>query len=286
MADICNAITYQDVVKFFARARNPEKGKPLMSWARVYKEGENYVVKLGGTSIGVFTPDNKFTFVMTSQTARGVSVTLSQALYRALPFAWQRVATGRYEVASTIGYKEWQERSNGYFWNFLYKSDAAKWYEVFDGLTFDLTTGEPTNARPRLTEMAVNSDNRLEWLRQLRKFKTAIKVRARMGVLESLMQQVERERQTINRHQWDMPDWSSTAWQDMLYTSIKDNQCSTELLKGLIKSVSRGYWRTTVSVNDVVKEADNLCKMYSIDLRKRFGVFDEVPELQYEDAVS
>ena len=279
MTDVCKTITYEDVVKFFARARNPEKGKPLMTWARITKEGDNYVVTQHGARIGVFTPDNKFTFVMSSQAARTCSVTLSQALHRALPFAWKRVATGRYEVTSTAGY----DHSDGYFWQFLHNKE---WYELFNGLTFDLTTNKPTNARPKLTELEVNQDNKLVWLRQLRQFKNAIKVRARMGVLESLMQQVEKERQGINRHQWEMPDWSSAMWQDLLYTSIKDSECSTELLKGFIKSVSRGYWRNSVTVNDITKEVDNLCKTYSIDLRKRFGVFNEVSDMQEAHEVS
>jgi len=284
MSDVCKPISYEDVAKFFARARNPAKGKPLMSWARIIKEdgdgGYNYVVLQHNARIGVFTPDNKFTFTMSSQDARHCSVTLSQALHRALPFAWRRVALGRYEVTPT---KKFTQGSGRYFWEYLRNAES---YEVFNGLTFDLDTYEPTNARPKLTQMAVNQDNKLVWLRQLKSFKTAVKVRARMGVLESLLQQVERERQAINRHQWDMPDWSSAMWQDLLYTSIKDNECSTELLKGFIKSVSRGYWRNSVTVNDIIKEVDNLCKTYSVDLRKRFGVFDEVSELQEKDAVS
>lgn len=75
-------------------------------------------------------------------------------------------------------------------------------------------------------------------------------------------------------------------WQDLLYTSIKDSECSTELLKGFIKSVSRGYWRNSVTVNDITKEVDNLCKTYSIDLRKRFGVFNEVSDMQEAHEVS
>jgi len=32
-----------------------------------------------------------------------------------------------------------------------------------------------------------------------------------------------------------------------------------------------------------MKEIDRLCTTYSIDLRRKFGVYDEMPELQGED---
>ena len=280
MADISSSITYQDVVKFFARARNPEKGKPLMSWARVFKVEDNYEVRLGGYRIGKFTPDNKFIFTMTAQTARNCSVTLSQALQRALPFVWKRVATGRYEVAH-IGL--YDSDKDGYFYQYM---KNLEWYEVYDGLAFDLTTNQPVNARPKLSQLVVNKDNKLEWLRKLRKFKTAVKVRARMGVLESLMKQVEQERKGINKYEWQAPDWNSDSWLDLLYSAVKDEECSTDMLKAFIKTASIGYWRNMVTIDDVLRAVDNVFTTHSVDLRKRFGVFDEVSDMQAENEVS
>jgi hypothetical protein len=280
MSQVCASITYQDVVKFFNRARNPEKGKPLMSWARIYKEGENYEVRMNDYRIGVFTPDNKFTFTMTNQQARHCSVTLSQALQRALPFVWKRVATGRYEVTSIADY---DQSEHGYLWQYIRNRE---WYEVYDGLSFDLTTNQPINARPKITQLAVNQENKLEWLRKLRKFKQAVKIRARMGVLEALMQQVEKERQGINKYEWQAPDWSSDSWLDLLYVAVKNEECSTDMLKAFIKTASIGYWRNMVTIDDVLRAVDSVFTTHSIDLRKRFGVFDEVPDMQTEDEVS
>lgn len=288
MSDFARPITYEDVVAFFARARNPEKGKPLMSWARVYKVGDTYEVRMGYTVICVITPDNKLTFKMTGQQARAVSITLSQALHRALPFYWERKGTGRYEVLPMAEYHAWKKRNpDGYYWRYISSlRDQDLSAEVFDGLEYDLTTNKFTNARPKLKNASVNQDKKLEWLRKLRKLKAAVKVRARMGVLESLMKQVEEERKGINKYQWEQPDWSSDTWQEFLYTSLKTEDCSTDLLKAFIKTASVGYWSKSVNIGDVINAVDSVFRTYSIDLRKRFGVFDEVSPVQGADAVS
>lgn len=272
-------LSYQEVHEWFKKARNPESGRPVQSWARMYQVGENYELRLGSTVVGVFSPDNKFTFKMTANEARNCSVTLSQALQRAIPFVWVRKAMGRYVVKPTPLYEQFKEQNPDNYgaWNYFTKVEG---YEVFDGLCFDLNTYEPVNARVPLSKQKVNKDNKLEWLRALRKFKLAVKIRARMGVLESLIQQVDTERNGQNRYSWEHPDWNSDKWQDVLYTSIKSSECSTDLLKGFIKSVRRGYYSSTTTVNEVIDEVDRICTTYSIDLRRKFGVYDEMSDMQ------
>lgn len=284
-------LSYKDVAEWFKRARNPENGRPVQSWARMYQventEGSyNYELRLGTNVVGIFTPDNKFTFTLTSSEARSCSVTLSQALHRAIPFVWCRVGAGRYVVKPTPQWAEFKQANqiHTYAWHFF---KNQKGYEVFDGLCFDLNTYMPVNARPDYKDQAVNQDQKLEWLRQLRKFKHAAKVRARMGVVDTLIAQVNKERGGSLRYDWKMPDWNSDEWQNILYTSIKNTDCTTELLKGVIQTVSRrGYYGSTVSSKEVLKELDHICTTYSIDLRRKFGVFDEVSNLQEPNEVS
>jgi hypothetical protein len=276
MSDFAKPITYEDVVAFFGRARNPEKGKPLMSWARIKKVGDTYEVHGCGVRICVITPDNKLTFTMTANHARAASITLSQALHRALPFYWERKATGRYELIPMAEYHAWKKRNpDSYYWRYIAGlKDSDQGVEVFDGLEYDLTTNKFTNARPKLKNATVNQANKLEWLRKLRKLKAAVKVRARVGVLESLMRQVEEERKGINKYQWEQPDWSSDTWQDLLYTAVKTEDCSTDLLKAFIKTASVGYWSKSVNINDVINAVDSVFRTYSLDLRRKFGVFE------------
>lgn len=266
-------LSYKEVAEWFTKARDPEKGRPVQSWARMFKVDDNYELRFGSTVVGVFSSDNKFTFKMTAQQARNASITLSQALQRAIPFVWVRKATGRYVVKPTPPYEEFKKvNTEQYYWHYFSQVEG---YEVFDGLAFDLNTYEPINAKPSLKDTEVDSDKRKEWLRSLKKFKLAVKVRARMGVLESLIQQVERERQGVSRYDWEQPDWNAEVWQDTLYNSLKDSDCSTELLKGFIKSVSRGYYQQSITVDEVINEVDRIFTTYSLDLRRKFGVFKE-----------
>ena len=268
-------LSYQQVAEWFKKARNPDVGRPVRSWGRLYKVDENYELRLCTTVVGVFTPDNKFTFKMSSQDARNCSVTLSQVLQRTIPFVWVRKGMGRYVVKPTPPYEEYKKSNPyAYYWQYFSKQEG---YEVFDGLCFDLNTYQPINARPPITKAEIDSDNKLVWLRQLRKFKTAVKVRARMGIIETLIQQVDAERGATKRHDWKQPDWSSDTWQEVLYTAIKDSECPTELLKGIIKSVPRGYYNhRSITLKEVIDEGDRICTTYSLDLRKRFGVFKGV----------
>jgi hypothetical protein len=271
-------LSYKEVAEWYSKARNPEKGRPVQSWARMQKVGDTYELRYGSAVVGVFTPDNKFTFKLTSQEARQLSITLSQALQRAIPFLWVRKGTGRYVVKPTPQYEDYKKaKSEPYAWHYFKDVEG---YELFDGLQFDLNTYEPINAKPSLKDTEIDQENKLTWLRQLRKFKSAIKVRARMGVLESLIQQVDKERVGVSRYDWEQPDWNSEAWQDMLYTALKDGECPTDLLKGIIKSVSRGYYQTAITVKEVVAEADRLCSTYSLDLRRKFGVYKETIHLK------
>lgn len=268
-------LSYKEVAEWYTKARNPDAGRPVQSWARMFKVGDNYELRLGKTVVGVFSPDNKFTFKMTSQEARNASITLSQALGRAIPFLWYRKATGRYVIKPTPQYAEFQAKNPNnqtYGWQYFNEQEG---YELFDGLSFDLTTYEPINAKPSLKDTEVDSDKRKEWLRSLKSFKQAVKVRARMGVLESLIQQVDRERQGVSRYDWEQPDWNAEVWQDTLYNALKNGDCSTELLKGFIKSVSRGYYQQSITVKEVIGEVDKVFTTYSLDLRRKFGVFKE-----------
>ena len=278
-------MSYSDVAEWFTRCRNPDKGRPVMSWARMFKVDDTYELRHGSTKVGVFTPDNKFTFTLSTQEARNSSVTLSQALQRTIPFSWHRVGMGKYKVKPTPPYEEYKANNpDAYPWHYFAEQEG---YELFDGLCFDLNTYEPVNARPKMSD-TIDPVKRKEWLGSLRKFKRAVKVRARLGVLDTLIQQVAQERSKHrSRYDFEMPDWNTDTWQDMLYTSIKNSECSTELLKGIVMSVSIGYYKSSISVDDVLKECDKICTNYSVEIRRKFGVFNgdinEVSSMQHKN---
>ena len=113
-------MSYSDVAEWFTRCRNPDKGRPVMSWARMFNVDDTYELRHGSTKVGVFTPDNKFTFTLSTQEARNSSVTLSQALQRTIPFSWHRVGMGKYKVKPTPPYEEYKANNpDAYPWHYL-----------------------------------------------------------------------------------------------------------------------------------------------------------------------
>jgi len=150
----------------------------------------------------------------------------------------------------------------------------AEGIEVFNGIKFNLDTGECMNAKPT-TEAQVIPAKRSDWLRALRVFKRGLKVRAKLGVLDTICRDVVSERQlTKTRYDWVQPDWSNEKWIDLLFNSIKNNQHPTELLQGFVQSVTGDYYYT-INKKTTLQAADSVCAELSVQLRRKFGVFGD-----------
>ena len=250
--------SWDDTVNWYSRGRNLDRGRKFSSWGRVKFTDGAFVLSVSNFPVCKITSDNMLTFLVDSVTSKPIYNTLSMALHRAVPFFWIRVGMRRYRVGSVkcMGFKEAEKEGP----------------EVFIGLQFDLTTGWPINAKADLIER-VDTDARRVWLRQLRKFKHGIKVRCKIGVLESIGIELQRTEKFTMRH----PDWDSDEWQNMLYEAIRDEKFPNELLSGFVLS-SAGYgWGqhtppTSVRTLEVV---GNILNRTSVRLRTKFGVFTE-----------
>jgi hypothetical protein len=277
--------SYAEALALFKKAKKPSEGKPFRSWARLYMRGENIHLYYGnntGVEIGYFSPDDKFTFTSTPHLIRNTCAhTLAASLYAAIPFMWQRVGLGRYRVEHTakIPVKKKDDVDRPWVeWSHM-RTNAP---EYFEGIQFDLATGECTNRKPDVLAN-VNTDARKQWLSSLRKFKYGIKARARISTFDNMIEQAKRDG---NR---SIPDWSADTWLDMLYTSIKNNEYPIELLRGISAyAVWHGHWYKPANITsaDIPVAVQEICNTYSINLRKRFGVFDEVSEVQKDNEVS
>ena len=280
--------TYEQVKQYYERARFPEKGKPLRAWARIHKrDNKAYGVDNWTGEFCRFmpsrsniAPDGKCVFTATVEEVWRSSHTLTGALHRALPFHILRVGKGRYRIAHVdkilkeLGSDSYDDDG----WASYYLPDT--WVkknapEYFQGITFDLHSGECLNARPD-DELIVIAEKRLVWLRALRKFKAGIKVRAKMNVFEGISDVIEKEKSNNRSTHHSMPDWSTKHYHKLLYTSIRDCKFSPELLKGITESNATYYWNwtrpTPAAVIDTVKK---ICDTRSVDLRREFGVFEK-----------
>jgi len=276
----CALRTYDDAARHFEKARSKVKGRPLKRWARLTQEGNDYIVSCSGTPILKFTPDNKLVFLIDGKVGSRYSTTISQSLHRAVPVMWIRAGTGRYrvkhlkiidKVSNDTMPADKANRWSNVLWMSAWKQMKTA-PELFMGMTFDLNTGECINARKDIKDSVI-PDKRTAWLRKLRMFKRNVKLRARMGVFDSLIKQIIEDRKSSPAK---MPDWTSEPWLDALYNAIRDEECPTELLRGFVASVPYAPWRQSALTTDIVlKVIDDVLKTLSIELRRKFGVFDE-----------
>lgn len=268
---------YRSVKAYFERARFPDKGKPLRSWARIFKDGTDYIVKGWQGELCRFKPNNTVVFTATTEEIWRSSCTLTGSLHRAIPFTIIRIAKGRYRVAhieEVISSAEYTDTGKGAYqyidwWKWL-KKDAP---EYFQGIAFNLETGECLNRRADDKLISI-PEKRKEWLRALREFKKGIKVRAKMNVFEGIADIVATEGKT---GYYDRPDWSHGEHKELLFTSIRDAQYPQELLIGITKTHRPDYSWTWAkpSPAEVVVATDKICNTYSVELRRQFGVFEK-----------
>ena len=265
--------TYADAAALFATARKPSDGKPLKNWCRIHKVGDTYEMRYGhtGDTLFKFNPDNTLEFVATPKILRLYAITLVSALHRAIPIVLSRLGVGRYGALHCLEYGNKYVIGDGCVGHDKFMRTTS--YDMFEGMKFDLTTGECVNAKPPLT-VSVDDVRRVEWLRALRRFKRGVKVRAKLGVLDQLCGVVVAERTKTST--WRKPDWFDKQCVDMLYNAIENNQYPTELLMGFVQTADVSYWRKEPPTTRKTLEAvDSVCDSLSVELRKRFGVFGD-----------
>lgn len=271
MYEKCACKTYEHTQQWFSRAKSPDKGRPFNRWGKVLKSGDDFLVLVNNEQVCRITPDNKLTMCIDANRGRAISNTLSSSLQRLVPITWTRVGMKRYRIMGTRTLKP-----DDSWW---VKSREAP--ELFEGLQFDLLTGLPTNAKPDMVTR-VDTEARREWLRALRRFKTQIQLRVKMGVFDGVQHELNAHPNGIAKpFNGRVPDWGSEKWMDLLHTSIRDNQYPKELLAGFLLTMPTVVWRAGYA-RQSMKESmkltlNHVINSNSIELRARFGVFsDEV----------
>lgn len=271
--------SYDDAVRFFSRAKSPAAGRPFKSWGRMFKEGNDFVIKIQSQPVLKITPDNKISFVIDGPTGRNYSNTLSSGIHRAVPLLWIRIGKGRYRVGHTkildqITNKRREESKDKWAnpWRVLYEEGQ----ELYKDITFDLITGECVNPQRDLLK-SVQPEMRTEWLRKLRKFKRNVKLRAKLGAIDGMIAQMNKENNNSPWHhvRSNRPNWQTDEWLDNIVTAMKDETCPPELMRAFIISSFPMWGNATPNGAEVVNTVEGILTEMSIDLRKKFGVFDQ-----------
>lgn len=254
--------SYEAAVLYMEKARNKSKGRPMKGtgW-RLFQDGNEYVVYVHGEQVGRFLPDNTFMFALTGERAFRVAATLSSSIHRNLPFVWMRAKHRTYRVGHTNDVRPEQR------WRHV--SPPPKMPIVYDGLKFDLFTGKCVNPMPDAAfKPVVNPERRRVWVAASRAWKCKLKAAARVGVFDSLIAQ-EKQNPTPWRSK---PKWRRPKQLDILYKAIKTGDCSVDLLRMFVASET-GLYKTTTSMQ-VYERIEAIVRAQSVELRKRFGVFD------------
>ena len=289
---------YADCERMFSTCRNPEKGKPIRTWCRLYKEQDVYVLKYmmwvfgqqdkeqNTVPIAEFHPDGRIVLPSDSNEWRNMHASLSTALHNAIPILTERMGRGRYRIAHTglmdrvtpaVGEKDIRGNYYQSWWD-AFKEHGT---EYFAGMTFN-DDGVCINPQ-YATSGEIDTEKRRVWLRMLRRFKRGLKARAKVGALQQHAKRIydkhaEMERKGQHRWQWQMPNWKSKKYYAMLKEAMQTNEYTPEFLEAFVESATPNTYGNTLATDaHILQHVDTLMNDLSYQLRKDFGVFVSEP---------
>ena len=234
--------SYSDAVAVWATCRNHERGKPLTSKIRMYKK-DNGVFELRHYDDFLFATIYPANFVELQDSDH-----IPINIYKVIPVFLNRIDRGRYRVAHTGTIPTNEGSAHLIAWGYMRKIAP----EFFDGIAFDLATGECLNRKPDLKDR-VNPEVSLQWKRAVREYDKGWRLRVRLGVMPA---------PTIPFRFADV-DESFT----LLATAIKEQDFSEDTLARIgILSAYHPLDADTFS---------ELVNTHRTKLRKAFGVFIE-----------
>ena len=259
--------TYQNLYDDFKRCRSPIKGRPINGWSRLYKEDKDYVVKMvqwRGHDIEVFrvSPDNTITFTAPFSRVLQHSQTLVASLWRVVPITMWRKRAGIYCIHSISGWCD--------------KSKLTP--EYFSGIKFNLETGECLNPQPDMMDTII-PEKRKQWLRDVKRFKKGLKIRAKLGAFESIIRTVEAERPSGSGSDWEyvgkLPKWNSPEVTEHVLEGMRTEEYPQDLLKLLVQTANTGFNRDNTTNKDILENVDYVFNTHSLHYRKAYGVFGD-----------
>ena len=280
---------YADCERMFSTCRNPEKGKPIRTWCRLFKNQDVYEVCYvpwnyeKGAVIAEFHPDGRIVLPSDSLSWKNMHASLSMALHNALPLLTVRMGKGRYRIAHTVlmdRVTPTREQEGNYYRNW-WDSFKEHGTEYFAGMTFN-DDGVCINPQ-YATDGEIDVEKRRTWLRMLRRFKRGLKARAKVGALQQHAKRIydkhaEMERKGKHRWQWELPNWKSKKYYAMLKEAMQTNEYTPEFLDAFVESATPNTYGNTIATDaHILQHVDTLMSELSYSLRRDFGVFVSEP---------
>lgn len=253
--------SYADAAAVFAKARKPERGKPLDSLFRLMREknerGDIYHLCWGTPRklMATIHPDNTAEIYM----PKGIPwYVFGRTLPTIIPF---EATYSRKKGASVVIHTN----------NVI---ERGAWgmglHEYYPGIRFNMETGACISTKP--PPPTINKDRRKEWLRDLRVFKKQFELRVKLGVIDGLIKQVT---EGSKEPRWALHVPWGTSHATIIFNDMKHGAPSTELLKLLVRHAFVGAYYYTPDAQHVRNSFNRVLAKLSTDLRKMYGVFDE-----------
>jgi hypothetical protein len=196
--------SYADAEAVLAKARNPEKGKPLKNTYRLIKDGDEFVLTTSGKHVAKIYRNNTIEVFAPKYTP-----------------SWLLMTTLPQLVPVRAG---WISRKIAFM--HTGKSFLIPHYK---GLTFDMLTGECVSQPP--TKLNVNKDKRKEYLRDLRVFKRQFETRLKLGVFNAIADQIMAEQPEL----WTLRvRWNNNLTMQMVAYQVQSKAVSHEFAKILV----------------------------------------------------
>ena len=232
------------------------------------------------------TPDNIVEFVATPEELWHHSQSIVSSIHNWFMFYIERHRKGLYRVIHSKLFNPRPTFATSAKWtNDAWERYSARHKDVrnsapayYQGLKFNMITGECLNRRAT-DKFVEKPEERKAWRQTLARFKKGIKARAKVGALDPFVNEVwvRRQSESTNHHRyhWKQPDWSQESWVKLLEQSMRDNVFPRELLIGFCMTPHTGYYQQSKPTSsDVVKSVDKILNDLSIELRRRFDVFE------------
>jgi len=192
--------SYDQAAAFFAGAKSPDKGRPLSrtEW-RLFKDGDDYVIKCSTDEAVRITPDNVATLHVGQYAPRK---NILWGLPKVTPIFIHKRSEGNYRVhiRKTYPTERYNKPSDFNLTGFTEFSRGGA--RLFDGLKVDLSSGWILNAPSDNPE--VDADARKKWLANSAKLKRHLLVITKLGGFDTLVQQVANAAGTP-LYRWELP---------------------------------------------------------------------------------
>lgn len=195
--------SYDQAAAFFANAKSPDKGRPLSrtDW-RLFKDGDDYVIKCSTDEAVRITPDNVATLHIGQYAPRK---NILWGLPKVTPVFIYKRSEGNYRVhiRRTYPTERYSKPSDFNLTGFTEFSRGGA--RLFDGLKIDLSNGWVLNAPSDKPE--VDADARKKWLANSTQLKRHLLTVARLGGFDALVQQIMSMSTgyNTNMYRWDLP---------------------------------------------------------------------------------